>query len=151
MSLDSKAHLIHLFLGFNHAFFCMYSSNIFNGLVMYKNFLHNQHLLFLWKCFKNKVLQMSSCFFFFFKKKWMALKDICPGSLFKDERNESQENRKKMASRERSVWWIWNCKEYYFCFPRQSCHIKSVFFMKRRVLPRVSQIYSIEYIFPKYE
>lgn len=33
----------------------------------------------------------------------MALKDICPGSLFKDERNESQENQKKMPSRERSV------------------------------------------------
>ena len=33
----------------------------------------------------------------------MALKDICPASLFKDERDESQENWKKMASRERSV------------------------------------------------
>ena len=33
----------------------------------------------------------------------MALKDFCPASLFKDEKNESQENRKKMASRERSV------------------------------------------------
>lgn len=60
----------------------------------------------------------------------MALKNICSDSLFKDERNEGPGNWKKMASRERSVWWIWNSKEYYFCFPRQGCHLQSLFSWK---------------------
>lgn len=73
----------------------------------------------------------------------MALKDICSGNLFKDERNESQENRKKMASRERSVWWIWNCKECSFCFPRQSRHLKNLTLWKG-VLPEYhSLVYQV--------
>lgn len=133
MSFCPEIHLIHLFLGSNHAF-SLYVFIIFNGLVNYKDFLCHQHLLFLWKCFKNKVLQMSWVFLFFSKNEWPSKTFVLAVCFRMRETKVTEPGRRLPPGKE-----LYDESESETLLSQAGLSLHKPIFMERRVWARLSQ------------